>query len=71
MEQMPEEFGTLTVSFLVEDQVLKTVFCEYGDSIQEEDIPQVPQKDGYYYEWEEKDLSCVKGNQKIRAIYKA
>lgn len=71
MEHMPEEFGKLSVAFLVEDQVLKTVFCEYGDSIQEEDIPQVPQKDGYYYEWEEKDLSCVKGNQKVHAIYKA
>lgn len=71
MENMPEEFGTLTVTFQVEDQVLKTLYCEYGSAVRDEEIPQVPQKDGYYYEWEEKDLSCIKGNQTVRAVYKA
>ncbi|MCI9503328.1 MAG: hypothetical protein HFG76_15350 [Hungatella sp.] len=69
--QVPEEFGRLTVKFMVEDQVLKTVVCEYGGSVPEEEIPQVPKKDGYYYMWEEKNLSCVRGNEKVRAIYKA
>lgn len=71
MEDMPEEFGMLTVTFQVEDQVLKTVYCQYGTGVPEGEIPQVPQKDGYYYEWEEKDLSCIKGNQKVMAQYKA
>lgn len=71
LPQMPEEFGQLTVEFMVEDQVLKTVVCEYGGSVPEEEIPQVPKKDGYYYMWEEKDLSNVRGNEKVRAIYKA
>ena len=71
MEGMPGEFGSLSVEFLVEDQVLKTVYCQYGEGVPEEEIPQVPQKDGYYYEWEEKDLSDVRGNQKVRAVYKA
>ena len=71
LEQMPEEFGRLTVEFLVEDQVLKTVICQYGDSVPSSEIPQVPKKDGYYYVWEEKDLSCIKGNEKVRAIYRA
>ncbi len=71
MEDMPEEFGILTVTFQVEDQVLKTVNCEYGTGVPEDEIPQVPQKDGYYYVWEEKDLSCIKGNQKVMAEYRA
>ncbi len=70
LEQMPEEFGHLTVEFLVDDQVLKTLVCEYGGSIPEKDIPRVPQKDGYYYVWEQKDLTCVKGNEKVRAVYR-
>lgn len=69
--RMPEEFGRLTVEFLVEDQVLKTVVCQYGAGVPKEEIPQVPKKDGYYYVWEQKDLSCVKGNEKVRAVYKA
>ncbi len=71
LEQVPEEFGSLTVTFLVEDQVIKRVLCQYGSGVNPEDIPFVPQKDGYYYEWEEKDLSCITGNEKVRAIYKA
>lgn len=71
MENMPEEFGRLSVEFMVEDQVLKTVYCQYGEGVPREEIPQVPQKDGYYYEWEEKDLSSVRGNQRVRAVYKA
>ncbi len=71
MEQVPERFGHLTVSFLVEDQVIKSLRCDYGTAVRQEDIPQAPQKEGYYYEWEEKDLSCIKGNEKVHAVYKA
>lgn len=71
LEQVPEEFGCLTVTFLVEDQVIKRISCQYGSGVRPEDIPLVPQKDGYYYEWEEKDLSCITGNEKVHAVYKA
>lgn len=71
MEQVPEEFHILKVEFFVEDQVIKTIDCEYGGSVAETDIPGAPQKDGYFYQWEEKDLSCIKGNEKVHAIYKA
>ncbi len=68
---MPEEFSRLSVEFLVDDEVVKTVYCQYGDGVKESDIPKVPQKDGYYYMWEQKDLSCIKGNEKVHAVYKA
>lgn len=68
---IPEAFGQITVTFLVEDQVVKTVHCNYGEGVPESQIPKVPQKDGYYYMWEEKDLSCIRGKEKVRAIYKA
>lgn len=71
MEQVPEEFNKLTVEFYVEDQVIKTIQCKYKGAVAEADIPKAPQKDGYYYQWEEKDLSCIRGNEKVHAIYKA
>ncbi len=71
LPQIPEAFGQITVTFLVEDQVVKTVRCKYGEGVPESQIPQVPQKDGYYYVWEEKDLSCIRGREKVHAIYKA
>lgn len=71
MEQIPKEFNKLTVTFLVEEQVIKTIDCQYGGEVAAADIPKAPQKDGYYYQWEEKDLSCIKGNESVHAIYKA
>ncbi len=71
LEQVPKEFGRLTVAFWVEGQIIKTIDCQYGGRVAEEDIPKAPQKDGYYYQWEEKDLSCIKGNENVHAIYKA
>ena len=71
LEQVPEEFDQLIVTFLVEDQVVGTISCQYGSGVKAEDIPLVPQKDGYYYEWEDKELSCITGNEKVHAVYKA
>lgn len=71
LEQVPEEFGRLTVTFLADDQTVGKITCQYGSEVKAEDIPLVPQKDGYYYEWEEKDLSCITSNEKVHAIYKA
>ncbi len=70
LEQMPEAFGQLSVSFLVENQVIKTILCNYGSAVPQSAFPLLPKKDGYYYQWEEKDLSYVTGNEKVHAIYK-
>ncbi len=70
LEHMPEAFGQLSVKFLVEGQVAKTIVCEYGSAVSREEFPKLPQKDGYYYQWEEKDLSRITGNEKVHAIYK-
>lgn len=68
--QMPEEFQSLKVQFIVEGQVIKTITCQYGSALDESEIPMLLKKDGYYYEWETKDLSCIKSNEKIYAVYK-
>lgn len=70
LEQMPEAFGQLSVSFLVEDQVIKKILCNYGSAVPQSQFPLLPMKDGYYYQWEEKELSYITGNEKVHAIYK-
>lgn len=69
LPSVPVRFSQMAVRFLVDDQVVKTIYCEYGSAVDESEIPEIPVKDGYYYQWEEKDLSCIKGNEKIRAVY--
>ena len=69
LEQMPDRFRQLQVSFLVDDNAVKTIYCEYGSSVKASEIPAIPQKDGYYYQWENVDLSNITGNIKVHAVY--
>ncbi len=69
MEQVPEEFGRLSVSFLADGQVLKVIDGRYGEGIDASEIPQLPQKEGFYGQWEDKDLSSLHNSVKVHAVY--
>lgn len=59
----------MKVSFLVDGSVYETITCSYGSQIKPEDLPRAPEKDGFYYQWEDKDLSFVDRNMTIEAVY--
>lgn len=70
LEQVPDEFTRLQVTFMAEGEVIQSIPCVYGKPLPENTIPQAPQKDGHYYVWETADLSEVKGNLTIHAVYR-
>lgn len=69
IEGVPEEFGQLKVTFRIEGEVVYEYLCAYGDSIPEEKIPKIPQKEGCYGVWPEFDFSCVTSNKVLEAEY--
>ena len=68
-EGTPSAFATLTVQFIADGQVVKTLALRYGDSVRQEEIPPVPDRDGKAGVWEEKDLSFVDRSIAVHAIY--
>lgn len=68
-EGIPSEFGSLTVTFLADDQVVEQIVCKYGQSLAEESIPAVPEKEGFFHHWEDTDLSDIRKNYKVHAVY--
>ncbi len=66
---LPPEFHTLTVTFLTEDQTVKQIVCQYGQSLNSEEIPDVPKREGFFESWEDIDLSNIRKNYKIFAVY--
>lgn len=68
-EGLPEEFGSLTVTFLADGQIVERVVCGYGDSLSEEAMPEVPEKEGFFEYWEDVDLSNIRRNYKVNAVY--
>ena len=69
-EGVPEAFQTLTVTFRTEDRVIETIVCGYEDCIEEERIPRLPERAGYYSRWEGPDLSCVRSNETVMGVYR-
>nr|MCR5527483.1 hypothetical protein [Lachnospiraceae bacterium] len=69
MENTPEDFRTMKVTFVANDKVVKIVRLPYGGSVSESDLPSLPNKGSRYGFWETEDLSDVRQNIVVEAKY--
>ena len=69
MEGVPGAFLEFTVSFQAEGRELAAFRCAYGEALDREQIPDVPEKEGYYGVWPEFDYGCITGNKVLEARY--
>lgn len=68
-EGLPSEFRSMTVTFLADEQMVEQVVCEYGQSLEAEAMPKIPEKTGFFEYWEDVDLSNIRRNYKVNAVY--
>lgn len=68
-EGVPAAFSQFTVTFLADGVELASFQCGYGDSLDSSQIPQIPQKEGYYGEWPAFDHTCITRNMVLEAQY--
>lgn len=69
MEGMPKEFTAFQVQFLVDGQIVREVTVPYGQPVPEEEIPEIPAKDGFYACWQENGQDRVIRNIRVNADY--
>lgn len=50
-EVLPDEFSRFSLAFRAEGELLGIVSFDYGESIQRDDMPSIPSKEGYYGQW--------------------
>ena len=65
----PNEFKILELTFISEGKIVKVVPVEYGESLTVSEIPDVPQKDGNFGEWEEFNYENITFSAEINAVY--
>lgn len=53
MEGIPRGFSRITITFESEDGIISTKNIPYGGDITEEDMPSMPEREGYYVRWQE------------------
>lgn len=52
LENLPQEFWKVKVTFIGEDNSYEQILVNHGSSLEPEDIPEVPVKEGYMGIWE-------------------
>lgn len=68
-ENLPDEFRTLTLRFEADDTVLAQETFSYGDSFDESVYPELPQKDGYYAQWDKTELENLRFDTVVSTVY--
>lgn len=66
---VPEAFSQFTVTFQADGVEVASFKCGYGDYLSADQIPEVPEKDGYYGVWPDYDFSYITGNRVLEAEY--
>jgi hypothetical protein len=70
MEDVPDGFQQVAVTFKLEDEVLSQKTIAYGSSVPEKSFPDIPEKEGYYVEWDHReDCENVTENLIFTASY--
>lgn len=69
--EIPLAFRQFRLNFWADDRLVKTIEFSYGDTISEDQLPKVPQREGYYGKWEELDIKNLIFDSDIMAQYTA
>ena len=66
---VPEPFLHFTVTWTADGETVQTALFSYGESLSAYDVPQIPEKDGYYGVWEDIGSDIVISDYTIEAVY--
>ncbi|MDE6845082.1 MAG: hypothetical protein K2J99_04870 [Lachnospiraceae bacterium] len=69
IEGIPNRFRMMSISFYADDEEVKRVECPYGGSVPIELYPEIPSKQGFYADWDIKDLSKVLYDEDVTVDY--
>lgn len=69
LENLPQMFRTITVRFVYEDGGSRTVVLEPGAVLEEDQIPPLPEKEGFSGVWEGLETLDTTFDAEIRAVY--
>lgn len=69
-EGLPSDFGRMTVTFKNDGKTVKKIRVPYGRSIDSADFPEIRENlNGQFGYWEETDLSEIRQNMTVNAVY--
>lgn len=71
LSDLPESMKSFTLKFVADDKTVLSRTFNYGDSIDESDIPEPPAKSGYHVHWDRTDFANLHFDATVTAVYEA
>lgn len=68
-EEVPDAFSDFEIKFVLDGEEIASYHCRYGDKLTPEQIPEIPEKEGYYGCWPDYNFNFVTGNKILEAQY--
>lgn len=69
LEGIPASFRRMKITFYADDDEVGTVECPYGGSVGLELYPNIPVKEGFYADWDNKELVNVRLDEDVTVEY--
>lgn len=69
LENCPDQFRSLTVRFVADGETVSSQSVEYGGSFGTDVYPDLPEREGYYVHWDNTDLTDLRMDTVVTAIY--
>ena len=69
IEGVPRKFRMMTIAFYADEEEVKTVECRYGGTVPETMYPEIPVKQGFYADWDIKELSNIVHDEDVTVEY--
>ncbi len=66
---LPNEMKSLTLSFTADDETICEEAFNYGASFGDDIYPDIPEKDGYYAQWDRDELNALHFDTEVKAVY--
>lgn len=63
------DFADIVVEFFADGEMLEKITVPYGGSLNPSDIPEIPNKSGYYARWEDFDFENITFPKRLNAEY--
>ena len=71
LDNIPDEMRSFTLRFTADDKTLREISFSYGASLSRDVFPDIPEKDGYYADWDTDTLDDLHFDKTVSAVYHA
>lgn len=69
LEGLPARFRMMQITFYADEEEVQRLECPYGGSIGAEQYPRIPVKEGFYADWDIKEIDSVLSDEDVTVEY--